>query len=261
MKRAVLIGINYFGSDNELAGCINDVYDMEKYLDAWGCEEYMVLVDDPDDPEHKLPNCPTRANIIAAMRDMVARTAAGDTLYVHYSGHGSQLRDQPFGDEIDRMDETICPVDMSDDAPDAGFIRDDTLREVLVDALAPGAKLRVVFDSCHSGSALDLPVGWLPAGVIIPESRAAVRTSPAPDVMFISGCMDAQTSSDATFDGRNNGALTHALLFNLQKYKGKTITWSKLCRGIDWFLKTGGYTQTSQLGCMVASQLLGNVDL
>ena len=33
MKKALLIGINYVGTNSELNGCINDIYSMKNYLE------------------------------------------------------------------------------------------------------------------------------------------------------------------------------------------------------------------------------------
>ena len=68
-------------------------------------DSLLVLTD-----EHRDHPSPTRANIIMAIRWLVAGAAAGDALFFHFSGHGGQQVD-PHGDEEDGMDETICPVD------------------------------------------------------------------------------------------------------------------------------------------------------
>src|SRR6185437_8921656 len=158
IKRALLIGIDYFGSQNQLSGCVCDIDDMQKWLSKHGFSEFTVLRDLASDPKHENRSCPTRANILSAMSAAVKKCQPGDMLYIHYSGHGAQLPDVN-GDENDKkngQDDCICPVDFDWNAPDNGFIRDDKLHEVLVTDLPKSVKLRVVFDSCHSGSALDL---------------------------------------------------------------------------------------------------------
>lgn len=249
-KRAVLIGINYFGSEAELSGCINDILDVKVYLESCGYTEFIILTDSPTDPYHLAEDSPTRKNILAALSKFCAATKAGDTLYVHYSGHGSQLDDQN-GDEADGVDETICPVDMDWAAPDSGFIRDDTLYDVLVKPLAPGARLRVVFDSCHSGSALDLPFRWVAGTKFACENEETCG-----DVVFISGCKDSQTSADSRFSGRANGALTWALLKSLNSVK-KTgaCHWKELGELVRRRLVRGGYDQVPQL-CFSRRDLL-----
>lgn len=95
---------------------------------------------------------PTRANILEAMRWLVSGARPGDSLFFHFSGHGSQVRDQS-NDEQDGYDETILPVDYQR----AGHIVDDQIYEIMVRPLAKGARLTSVMDCCHSGTGMDLP--------------------------------------------------------------------------------------------------------
>ena len=44
------------------------------------------------------------------MHWLVRGAQPNDSLFFHYSGHGSQTYDSD-GDEVDGNDETICPVD------------------------------------------------------------------------------------------------------------------------------------------------------
>ena len=72
--------------------------------------------------------------------------------FLHYSGHGGQVRD-PDGDRESGYDDTIVPVDYQKN----GQLDSDTLHRVLVSGLHPTSSLFVVFDCCHSGSAIELP--------------------------------------------------------------------------------------------------------
>ena len=266
-KRALLIGINYFGQNGELSGCLNDVDNIEVYLRTCGFTDFTVLKDSRSDPSFLSPSAPTKENILRAMCDAVAKTKSGDVLYVHDSGHGSQLADATSGagmrDEKDGKDECICPVDYASLRDgDSGFIRDDTLNQILVKSLAPGAKLRVCFDSCHSGSALDLPVRWVSSLKFEAENSNVADK----DIVFISGCMDSQTSADARFDGQAAGAMTWALLGVLWDIKksGKNSgfwTWKELVQMMRMNLKKEQYTQVPQVGLESSKQLLGLVDL
>ena len=76
----------------------------------------------------------------------------GDSLVFHFSGHGAQQRSYS-GDEVDGMDETLCPLDFETQ----GMIVDDEINAALVRPLPHGAKLHALVDACHSGTALDLP--------------------------------------------------------------------------------------------------------
>ena len=56
----------------------------------------------------------------------------------------------------------IYPVDFQR----AGHIVDDEMHRILVGSLRPGVRLTAIFDSCHSGSALDLPYVYSTQGVL-----------------------------------------------------------------------------------------------
>jgi hypothetical protein len=259
VRRALLIGINYYGQDAELSGCINDITDVEVYLRQIGFTEFTILKDfSEEDIDHDsitatrpdiLP--PTADNIIAAMRAAVTATRPGDTLYVHYSGHGSYVRDIS-GDERDGRDECIYSVD-------GKLILDDVLNVILVKGLVAGAKLRVVFDSCHSGSCLDLPISWRDRRGFVREGKSIG----ARDMIFISGCEDDQTSADSEFQGRANGALTWALLHSLRELNANhpKYSWGDLCELVRHRLRLGGYTQTPQLSMCDRDQTWTMVDL
>ena len=95
---------------------------------------------------------PTRANMIAAMQWLVSNAQPNDSLWFSYSGHGGQAADLT-GDEDDGYNETVMPLDFKQ----AGQIIDDDLHTILVKPLPPGCRLTAIFDSCHSGTVMDLP--------------------------------------------------------------------------------------------------------
>lgn len=88
-RRAILIGINYIGAPSGvLSGCHNDVKNMLEYIkDVHGFqdENCTILLDDG------VHTAPTKANILAAYRKIVAETQPGDAVFAHYSGHGKNF--------------------------------------------------------------------------------------------------------------------------------------------------------------------------
>lgn len=76
-------------------------------------------------------------------------------------GHGGQTEDLD-GDESDGYDEVIYPVDFRT----AGHIVDDEMHDIMVKPLRAGVRLTAIFDSCHSGSALDLPYIYSTQGIL-----------------------------------------------------------------------------------------------
>jgi len=83
-------------------------------------------------------------------------------------GHGGQTEDLD-GDEQDGTDEVIYPVDFRQN----GHIVDDELHHYMVKPLQPGVRLTAIFDSCHSGSVLDLPYIYSTKGVLKEPNLAA----------------------------------------------------------------------------------------
>jgi len=141
-KKAVLFGCNYPGQKGELKGCINDVWNMKKILtELKGFEESNITVLIDTDSKY---TSPTGANMRKALKDLVASAAADDILFVHYSGHGTQV---PSFSEADWKNEALCPTDMN-------LIVDDDLRDIF-NALPTTVQLTVVTDCCHSGGMLD----------------------------------------------------------------------------------------------------------
>lgn len=158
-KRAVLIGINYTGQQGQLSGCHNDVKNMKEYLmNIHGFEERNMTVL-MDDGRHISP---TRANIMQAYRDLARNSAPGDTVFIHYSGHGGRVRDTS-GDEDDGYDETLIPVDFQR----SGQITDDELFRDLVKPMPKGVLMTSLMDCCHSGTVLDLPYRFTADGDVM----------------------------------------------------------------------------------------------
>ncbi|GMG32870.1 unnamed protein product [Ambrosiozyma monospora] len=149
-KKALLIGCNYIGSKHALRGCINDVHNMYNFLlkNGYSTDNIVMLTDD----NRESVKVPLRANILRAMQWLVKNARSGDSLFFHYSGHGGQEKDTD-GDEEDGMDDCIYPVDFETQ----GSIIDDIMNDYLVKPLVAGVRLTCIFDSCHSGTALDLP--------------------------------------------------------------------------------------------------------
>ncbi|KAJ5135033.1 uncharacterized protein N7515_004311 [Penicillium bovifimosum] len=159
-RKALLIGINYTGQPNALKGCINDVTNMSNFLSqrfGYKREDMVILTDDQTNPL----SIPTKANILRAMQWLVKDAQPNDSLFIHFSGHGGRTPDLD-GDEEDGFDDVIYPVDYRV----AGHIVDDDMHAIMVRPLRPGVRLTAIFDSCHSGTALDLPYIYSTQGIL-----------------------------------------------------------------------------------------------
>mmetsp|Transcript_92771 Transcript_92771/g.288654 ORF Transcript_92771/g.288654 Transcript_92771/m.288654 type:complete len:499 (-) Transcript_92771:315-1811(-) len=237
-KRALLVGINYIGTPNELGGCINDVRNQKAALiEHFGFEEenIMLLTEDQDDDEKR----PTKAKIQEGFAWLFDGIEAGDELFFQYSGHGSQVPDAS-GTEQDGKNECICPVDCTDGPWPEYVILDNEIYNVFYEGLPDGVRCITVFDCCHSGTVADLQctreISFGPSdgaeahkgrymdppedvasalGAVAPAERAVAdpdATTPNKLLWTFSGCQDNQTSADAFIGGVRQGALTWSLL-------------------------------------------------
>ncbi|KAM3355552.1 Metacaspase-2 [Capsicum chinense] len=223
-KRAVIVGISYKNTKNELKGCINDAKCMRFLLTnrfKFPQDSILMLTDEERDPYR----IPTKHNIRMAMYWLVQGCQAGDSLVFHYSGHGSQQRNYT-GDEVDGFDETLCPLDFETQ----GMIVDDEINATLVRPLPRGAKLHAIIDACHSGTMLDLPflcrmdrTGRYVWEDHRPQSGAWKGTSGG-EVISFSGCDDDQTSADTDSLSKvtSTGAMTFSFIQAIEHGQGTT---------------------------------------
>ncbi|TFK66300.1 hypothetical protein BDN72DRAFT_823590 [Pluteus cervinus] len=237
-KKAVCIGINYRGQPNELRGCINDANNVVKFLlrNGYKRENIYLLTDEHKSDPRQIP---TKKNILGAMRWLVQDACPNDSLFIHYSGHGGQVRDLD-GDEVDGWDEAIYPVDFKK----AGYIIDDEMHDIMVKDLPERCRLTALFDACHSGTVLDLQYiysahGRLMSGGIKKRKRAVA------DVISWSACQDDQTSADTFSGGVAFGAMSHAFIEAFDRQPG--LTYQDLLKSVRHILKPR-YKQKPQLG-------------
>lgn len=187
-KYALVIGINYIGTAVELKGCINDTNNIVNYLTTkcgYLKRNIKVLTDNE-------PLKPNSLNIDVEITKLVncAIYNGATELFLSYSGHGTYVRDLN-GDEKDGRDECIVPLDYKR----TGFIKDDRLN-LLIRKMPVRCKMYCLFDSCFSGTVLDLTS---PPGV-------------TGNVVMISGCTDNQTSSESLINGSWSGVMTTCFL-------------------------------------------------
>ncbi|MCZ6915568.1 MAG: caspase family protein [Gemmatimonadetes bacterium] len=146
-KWALLVGINEYASEDitDLKGAVNDIERMKALLmGKFAFPEKNIKVLTNEQATHE--------GIVTAFQDhLINHTKRGDIVVFHYSGHGSQMRDQPDGDEADGMDESIVPHD----SRQAGKydISDDEINGLLRLLAEKTDNITLIFDSCHSGTA------------------------------------------------------------------------------------------------------------
>lgn len=173
---ALFIGINYYRSMSNLKGCVNDVKNFrDKLLSfGWNPDRIMIMLD----------NQATKSGIISGIQWLVSHCSDKDSLWFHFSGHGSwTLTNDGQGWEC-----CICCHDCSLDDWDNGII---TRTEFISALERPSGNLSVILDSCFSGGVTPYYPAQkrLPAVVYdilyrsIPEGKysANLRAIPGPE--------------------------------------------------------------------------------
>jgi len=217
-KRALLIGINRYKAVPKLQGSLNDIETMRQILiSRWGFSpSHITLVTD---------EAATRAGMVAAIEQLVKETGPNDTVYFHYSGHGSQVEDLNGDEPDDHLDETLVPQDgRSGDVRD---ITDDELDALFSKMQAKSAL--IVLDSCHSGTAtrsLDIRTRSIPpdtrldiyrkAEAALPKARAIVPVVTSRYVVM-TGAASHQEALDGPVEGRYHGFFTYSLSKSLSQ--------------------------------------------
>lgn len=241
-NRALLIGINNYPGA-ELRGCINDIEDMAAFIES----KFTFA----DDSITKLTDSAATADgIRAALATFIKGVVPGDRLLLHFSGHGAQ---------IDGVD-CCCPQDF-DWSPEHAIDANEFASTFA--AIPVGVEFIWVSDSCHSG---DLAREMPSLGDIVrnryrkprlyPNDNTSLKRTATPQLSraiahlnggFISGCRSDQTSADAEFGGRPNGALTYYLLQTLEAVNEATESLTTVVANTAAALQFASYEQQPQV--------------
>jgi hypothetical protein len=273
-KYALCIGINnYPGTHMDLKGCVNDANDWAGELSARGFTVKLLL-----DAQA------TKSAMVAAFTDVIGTAGSNDVVVITYSGHGTYVPDTN-GDEIDGLDEALCPYDLQ---TGGSALLDDEIHD-LFKARKAGTRLVLISDSCHSGTVTRavpadpdaanaprprfMPMGnWLsldrlPRGVSgKPITQVPVSAGASPFAtalsrtvgdLLISGCKEGPNnfSYDAVIKDRPNGAFSYYALKAL-KQLGPNATYAEWHAAINpGYLPSAAYPQSPQiLGTQEARQ-------
>jgi len=146
MQYALITAIdNYLDPANNLQGCVNDAQNFRSTIAkiSFGFFNEFVI---------KNQNA-TKQEILDSLSWFIRQAKTGDSVVFYYSGHGSQVPDMN-GDEIDKLDEILCPYDFS--WATKTYITDDEIGDILKTA-KDGVVIDIILDCCHSGTATREP--------------------------------------------------------------------------------------------------------
>lgn len=205
-KYAVIFGLNYPGSGNDLNGCLNDAAFWQNYAQQKGFDSINVM----------LNNQCSKMAMVTAINDALNKSQPDDLVIIAYSGHGTII---PPGSQ------SLVPDDFSFDLP-SSWLTYDELDRIYLPHEIRGVKIVAIHDSCHSKANPLLhwramnshptknrflePPPHITERITTDALNKSVLTSPKGAVL-LSGCMKQQTSADAYIDNAYHGAFTYSL--------------------------------------------------
>lgn len=238
-KLGLCIGINAYAG-NELQECVADML-------SWST----VLVNAGFIVRQLRDRLATGKNIRDQIGYLMDMAIKGDSIFIQYSGHGTQVPDRN-GDEADHMDEALCPVDIFTNGP----LLDDELWSIFKRKRS-GVQLIMASDSCHSGTVVrtfEMPskgkkrfLHWRKFMELGESFDAAIKMEDAPEdkslwpVGLMAGCMDNEYSYDAP--ELKNGAFTSYALKALKQI-GPSATYDEWFTAIRKYLPNKDYPQS-----------------
>lgn len=154
---ALLVGIDdYLPPIPKLRGCVNDIRQMQQYLDARvdpggrSLEEVLKV-------KTLIDREATRGAVIGAFREHLGQAGPDDVALFCYSGHGSQEQapEQFWAIEPDHLDETLVLYDSRMEG--SWDLADKELSKLIAEVAGKGPHMAVILDCCHSGSGTRAP--------------------------------------------------------------------------------------------------------
>ncbi len=219
---ALLVGINRYRLE-PLRGCVNDIELVERSLRR-SAASITRLVD----------GAATRAGFDAAWAEATGRCQRGDTLWFHFSGHGSRMPERIPNSEADGLDDFLvfAPFHFRD-AP-REILLDNDLEQMMAEQGRRGVNILFAADCCHAGtltrsvhpSAARLRntrtvTGSYPVGGLLQALSAGPPPPPSPPAsslthvhLFAAG-QETEEVPEIVYGGRPHGAMSVALATGL----------------------------------------------
>lgn len=147
-KRGLIIGLGeqQDGTWQKINGDLDLVYVEELLKDAGYTSIYSLINKQA-----------TKTNIVKAFHSLAEECRTGDIVYIHFSGHGQQMKDVS-GDESDYLDECWIPYDAYKKPCKKDYgekhLSDDEINILLKNIrnrVGVDGRILVVVDACHSG--------------------------------------------------------------------------------------------------------------
>ena len=254
---AYLVGINEYDYIRSLGGCLNDVANIETWLNEQENLELHIskLTDDT-------PDKPTKAHIVKHFLSHLSQAEEEDIALFYFAGHGVQ-EETDIGvfaraEGKGLLESLVCKDSKAINKGDTEgtCLADKELRHLIHQISAQGAHVLVIFDCCHSGDATrdsgmarimrqdPLPSrGW--EGFIFHdqfdredfEKKTLKELLPQGKHIHLAACRDVEYAWEyRRQDGIKCGQFTHSLIGFLRACGGN-ISYNNLSSRLTHFMR------------------------
>lgn len=258
---ALLIGIDGYAPNGlwrSLRGAVRDINLVADYLErslSLAPDQIVKLLSpnpEVSDLQVVPEQLPTYANIVKQFQLLTHRAEPGDQIYIHYSGHGSQVATAyPELSNKGQYDEGLVPCDF---AASGYYLRDVELAFLLQQMTQKGLNVTLVLDSCNSGGATrgdyevrvrggfdpkPGAVGTLVADrdalianwqTVVGANQEAFWVPLTNDYVLLAACRSTEFAHEFEVEGttEKHGALTYWMIDTLKSCKNANLSFQSL---------------------------------
>ena len=235
-KRALVIGIGqYEDSAWDKINGDKDIPYVLGFLNEANYEQVITLVNEQA----------TKGNIISAFAALTEECKPNDIVYIHFSGHGQQMKDRNK-DEADAIDECWIPYDAYR-VPSAKYrgekhLVDDEVNILLTKIrhkIGDGGKMLVAIDTCFSGDSTretaDDEVFTRGVEDIFEIAKSLLRKTQSEDNLDISANIEQWISLSACQSDQVNSEMTTPMVGKLTYALSKIIKNKNVCDNNEFF--------------------------
>lgn len=212
---ALVVGINAYRIQ-PLRGCVNDAQLLAAAVRPFAASVTTLLDEQA-----------SRANFLAAWRQVAGRCGAGDMIFLSFSGHGFRIPEIVPGSEADGMDDLIAFAPFHPQQAPTEVLVDDEIETLLAEQGQRRVSVMFVADCCHSGTLTrsvepaalrEVRYRTLSGAFPPPQMRGLVPPPPPgppadrlTQVHFFAASLETEPVPEITFQGSQHGALSIAI--------------------------------------------------
>lgn len=193
----------------------------------------------------------TRSGIKAQLKALALNAAKGDTVIIHFSGHGQQIITTNSADEIDGVDEAIVPFDAAKRKTSSyngqNHLTDDAFGKAIDNirkSVGPSGLVIALIDACHSDSMdkgtdnhkeiyrgtdeifgaekmSEEKISSLRDSYHNQDATSLKASTDMSNVVYLSACRSDQRNYEIVVDDKGYGSLTY---YFCEEYKNKGIS-------------------------------------